>query len=146
MADPEQDVAFRAAVYGLPGWRFTLSQGQQGRPPWAPGGEAWAIVTAWNPAGQPQVEAQNRAASAELDRALRALGRPARPVVNGSGPWEEEARLISGLDLTGAAALGRGFGQRAVLWGRGGRVALVWPDGGGVRTERFWVRRSGTPD
>lgn len=146
MADPEQDVAFRAAVYGPPGWRFTLDHGQHSRPPWAPGGEAWAIVTAWNPAGQPQVEAENRAASAELDRALRALGRPARPVVNGSGPWEEEARLISGLDLTGAAALGRGFRQRAVLWGRGGRVALVWLDGGAVRTERFWVRRSGTPD
>lgn len=146
MADPEQDVAFRAAVYGPPGWRFTLEPVRHGRPPWAPGGEAWAIVTAWSPAGQPQAEAENRVASAELDRALRTLGRPARPMINGSGPWEEEARLISGLDLTGAAALGRGFRQRAVLWGRGGRVALVWLDGGTVRTERFWVRRSGTPD
>jgi len=144
--DPEQDAAFRAAVYGPPGWRFTLDHGRHGQPPWAPGGQAWALVTAWNPAGQRQGEAENRAAAMELDRALRILGRPALPVVNGRGPWEEEARLIPGLDLRGAAALGQQFGQRAVLWGRGGRVALVWLDGGTVRTERFWVRRSGTPD
>lgn len=146
MVDPEQDAAFRAAVYGPPGWRFTLGHGRQSRPPWALDGETWALVTAWNPAGQPQGEAENRAAATELDRALLDAGHPAQHVINGSGPWEEEARLIPGQDLRGAAALGRQFGQRAVLWGQGGRVALVWLDGGGVRAERFWMGRSGPPD
>ena len=133
-------------MYGPPEWRFTLADGRPELPPWAPGGETWAIVTAWNPAGQPQGETENRAAATELDRTLLALGRPAQPVVNGSGPWEEEARLIPDLDLRGAVALGRQFGQRAVLWGRGARVALVWLDDGSVRAERFWMRRSGTPN
>lgn len=49
---------------------------------------------------------------------------------------------MPGAPLRLAADLGQRFGQAAILWGAGRRVALVWlsPHGPGevARIERFW--------
>ncbi|MFC3835440.1 MULTISPECIES: DUF3293 domain-containing protein [Deinococcus] len=103
-------------------------------PPWAAGGAPWAIVTAWNPGGQRHPDAVNRRAACQLRRAWTG---EAVPVVNGAAPWAEEALLLPGARLRDAAALGRQFGQAAVLWGAGGRVAVVWL--GPVVVERCWA-------
>lgn len=60
--------------------------------------------------------------------------------VNGEGEWAELSVILPGFRLRRAAELGRTFGQAAVLYGVGRRVALVWLEGDGLRVERFWVR------
>lgn len=132
-----QRAAFLAAPYGTPRERFGLAD----RPPvaapsWA--AHRWAIVTAWNPGGGLQPRADNLRAG----RALLALvaPRPHLPGVNGEGQWAEASVIVPGLRLREAAELGRRFGQAAVLFGVGRRVALVWLEANGVCVERYWVR------
>nr|WP_244977099.1 DUF3293 domain-containing protein [Deinococcus humi] len=105
---------------------------------WAAG--TWVIVTAWNPGGQPQSEADNRRAEQKLLALL--VSHPHLPAVNGEGEWAEPSVILPGLGLRLAADLAWRFGQAAVLFGVGQRVALVWLNRDGVRLERFWAQRS----
>jgi hypothetical protein len=107
-------------------------------PGWAAG--SWAIVTAWNPAGQRRPDADNRRAEGAL---LALIGdRPFRVGVNGAGEWAEPSVILSGARLQEAAVLGRHFGQAAVLFGVGRRAAVVWLWPEGMEVERWWVTRS----
>ncbi len=133
----EQRAAFLSASYGAQGERFRLnSEPSAAALSWASG--TWAIVTAWNPDGQHQPEADNLRVGRELlaliASRLHFLG------VNGEGEWAEPSVILPGLTLRQAAELGRRFGQAAVLFGAGQRVALVWLESDRMRVERFWVR------
>ncbi len=129
--------AFLAATYGTGEERFHLAaHPSTSTLSWAAG--PWAIVTAWNPGGQCQAAADNRRA----ERKLLALiaSRPYLCAVNGEGEWAEPSVILPGLYLRPAVDLGRRFGQAALLFGMGRRVALVWLTRDGVRVERFWMQ------
>ncbi|WP_226342390.1 DUF3293 domain-containing protein [Deinococcus sp. AJ005] len=135
----EQRAAFLSASYGTRAERFRLSsESLAAAPSWA--ARTWAIVTAWNPAGQQQPETDNLRAGRELlaliASRLHFLG------VNGEGEWAEPSVILPGLTLRQAAELGRRFAQAAVLFGVGKRVALVWLEADCTRVERFWARLS----
>ncbi|MDV6374750.1 DUF3293 domain-containing protein [Deinococcus arenicola] len=133
----DQRAAFLAASYGTYGERFRLaSKPCSAAPSWAVG--TWAIVTAWNPGGQPQPAADNLRAENKL--LAWVVPRSHLPAVNGEGEWAEPSVILPGLDLRQTAELARQFGQAAVLFGVGRRVALVWLEADGVRVERFWMR------
>jgi hypothetical protein len=90
---------------------------------------SWAFVTAWNPGSFPHPRAANRARDRELRRVLQrrgltALRATARPRLAG---WMNEAGwLVLGIARGEALALGRRFGQVAVVSGtRGRRARLV---------------------
>ncbi|MFC6800485.1 DUF3293 domain-containing protein [Deinococcus caeni] len=87
-------------------------------------------MTAWNPAGQAQDRAANRAAQARLR--VAAARWSSLDGVNGDGDWQEPTLILTGISLRDVAALGGAFGQAAVLWGSGARAALVWLPASGV--------------
>ena len=136
----ELQAAFLGATYGTGDERFQLvAYFSAAALSWAAG--PWAIVTAWNPGGERQSQADNRRAERQL---LALIGsRPHLPAVNGEDKWAEPSVILPGLGLRHAADLGRKCGQAAVLFGVGQRVALVWLNRDGVRVERFWAQRSG---
>ncbi len=81
------------------------------------------LVTAWNPAGRRLPEAVNRRRAARLAERLRGLR--ALPGVNGEGRWREESLLVLACTPRRVEALGRLFGQDAVvLLRRGARTRL----------------------
>ncbi len=98
----------------------------------AHGAEEWAYITAYNPGGQPAAARVNAAAQERLEAALRAL---ARPMLRGEGAGDdghwppEPSLLVLGLARADAVALGRRFGQEAIVAGRRGAPAeLVYCD------------------
>ncbi|ADV67376.1 DUF3293 domain-containing protein [Deinococcus maricopensis] len=140
--------AFLNATYGTRAERFRLSGVQPARlasPSWAAGGRAWAVVTAWNPGGQLASAEVNARADGALREQVDALGVPSRVAVNGDGRWREASLLLEGARLRDAVALGRHFGQAAVVFGVGARAALVWCGPDGVRVERLWASPSARP-
>jgi Protein of unknown function (DUF3293) len=42
------------------------------------------------------------------------------------GSWREEGFIIFEISLEDALGLGRNFGQHAIIYGRGNRLALAW--------------------
>lgn len=142
MSGEELRAAFLGTTYGTADGRFRLSEERGPAPSWARG--RWAVVTAWNPGGRRARDEDNARAGADLLTRVTAVGLSPLPAVNGEGEWEEEALIVPGLGLRHAAEWGGDFGQAAVLWGTGARVALVWLDRGGqiVCVERFWARRA----
>ncbi|MFN4252180.1 DUF3293 domain-containing protein [Deinococcus sp.] len=146
MARPDDRLraAFLASRYGTAAQPVTLSAERipAFTPAWA--AARWGVVTAWNPAGQAQGRAANRAAQARLR--VAAFRWPGHGGVNGDGDWQEPTLILTGISLRDVAALGEAFGQAAVLWGSGARAALVWLPAsgvGGVRAERWWLRPAG---
>lgn len=171
-AAPEPDqtlrAAFLSATYG-PAWqRFRLSSELGGQhtaedsegpePGWAAGVRSWVIITAWNPGGQAQTEWDNAEAHQRLLARVGRAGLVPTLAVNGDDQWRETALILPGASLRDGLRLGREFGQAAVLYGVGRRVALVWlstdrrkVDRGGVdrrrgqrcRVERYWMQTAG---
>lgn len=142
--DDRLRAAFLASRYGTAAQPVTL--GAERIPAFTPAWAAsrWGVVTAWNPAGQAQGRAANRAAQARLR--VAAARWPGHGGVNGDGDWQEPTLILTGISLRDVAALGEAFGQAAVLWGSGARAALVWLPAsgvGGVRAERWWLRPAG---
>ncbi len=137
MPDADLRLAFLNTTYGTADGRFRLTD-RPGLPsPVLPAG-SWAILTAFNPNARPQDAASNEAAQGELRLAL--AGFEWQPGINGEGPWTEPSLIVAGLPLGPALALGRQFGQVALLWGCGRRAALVWCAPEQPKTvERFWV-------
>ena len=132
--------AFLNSSYGRAGERVQLSLAGPGlRPDWTAPGQRWAILTAWNPAGQRAEAARNAAQQAALARAVQRWS--PLPGWNGEGAWQEDTLILRGVPLAQAVRLGRLFGQAAVVWGVGRRAALVWLDGS-TRVERLWLRRA----
>jgi hypothetical protein len=98
----------------------------------AHGVDCWAYVTAWNPRSQLLQAALNAARHAKLRARIAALG---FAVLTGrsqpdSADWAaEESLLVLGMDEAAALALGKQFGQHAVVAGvRGGVAGLCWCD------------------
>ena len=78
-----------------------------------------AVLTAWNPFSKRQHKSENELAQKALVCELETrklphfLGHGADPL----GKWPaEESRLVLGIELDEAAALGRRFGQNGFVW------------------------------
>jgi hypothetical protein len=91
--------------------------------------DSWAFVSACNPASRRLSAAENAARHAALLAQVKGLG---KPVFSGrgeadDGDWCEPSILVVGMAEAGAVALGRAFGQNAVVVGRAGAAAeLRW--------------------
>ncbi len=92
-------------------------------------GIPWAYLTAWNPRSKPQAESVNRERQRVLENLLRGQGFPCLSGIarDPLGRWpDEEGVLALGLKPDQAVALGREFGQNAILIGTGeGPVQLI---------------------
>ena len=80
--------------------------------------ETAAFVTAANPGSEKKSAAQNAEAMAALEGILAAAGYPRYPGEgrNGEGTWREPSVLAVGIYRENAQALGRLFGQNAIVF------------------------------
>ena len=86
----------------------------------------WAFITAFNPASVPQSEPENQQRHVELQRVVASLGLLAfegAGVPDNSNWKPERSLLILGITLEDAVALGRQFGQNAIVTGSIGKSA-----------------------
>ncbi len=94
------------------------------------GAAEWAFVTACNPRSTRLDAAGNADRMARLDAVLRDRGLAwlAGSGQGAAGDWPAEpSRLVLGIGEADAVALGRLFGQNAILaGGRGQAARLVW--------------------
>ena len=87
-----------------------------------------AFLTAANPRSKPQSAAQNASALSALDQLVAASGYPWRAGEGREpdGSWVEPSRLVIGIYRENAEALGRLFGQNAIVFiEKGGPPELV---------------------
>jgi len=98
----------------------------------AAGADAWAYVTACNPGSVPLSATENAARMASLAAVVRDRGLVHVAGAGTGGDWPPEpSLLVLGLTEADAVALGRAFGQLAVVVGRRGEPArLAWIDPG----------------
>jgi hypothetical protein len=94
------------------------------------GSPGWAFITAWNPGSNPRLSLdENRRRQKDLEAALsqhyRIFGGEG---VGDDGRWPaEESVLVLGISREEALAIGRQFGQFAIVAGRRGEPAEVVP-------------------
>jgi len=83
-----------------------------------------AFVTAANPRSEKKSAAENAAALAVLDQLVAASGYPWRAGEGREpdGSWREPSRLVMGIYRENAEALGRLFGQNAIVFVEKGRA------------------------
>jgi hypothetical protein len=84
------------------------------------GAQCWAVVTAWTPGALPRSAEENSRAQGQLLEAVAELGLvswAAEGKADGGG-WREESLCVLDLDAARAVALGRRFGQLAVVVGQ----------------------------
>ena len=83
-----------------------------------------AFVTAANPGSRPRSKEENAAALAELDREVAASGYDSCTAEGREpdGSWSEPSRLVLGIERAAAEALGRRFGQNAIVFVEKGRA------------------------
>ena len=83
-----------------------------------------AFLTAANPRSKPCSPAENAAALATLDQVIAASGYPwfAGEGREPDGSWVEPSRLVIGIYRDNAEALGRIFGQNAIVFVEKGRA------------------------
>lgn len=138
----ELRAVFLGTSYGTHRERFRLSRtAVDATPPsWAAGGEAWAILTAWNPGARQRDRASNEAAQRRLEGQVIRAGYAFLRGVNGEGEWAEPSLIVPGASWKQARDWAADFGQAAALWGEGARAALVWPGTQGLAPEdRCWT-------
>jgi hypothetical protein len=82
------------------------------------GASTAAFVTAANPRSKPRSAAENGAALAALDQLIAAAGYPWRAGEGREpdGNWAEPSRVVMGIYRANAEALGRLFGQNAIVF------------------------------
>jgi hypothetical protein len=87
------------------------------------GGRTFGLVTAFNPGAGERPETANREAQRALEEHLRRAGHAFWPAHNQAkdGSFREPSCCVLGLSADEAAALGRLFGQVAVVWGEVGQ-------------------------
>lgn len=94
------------------------------------GSERWAFITAWNPGSRPGAPGENRYRHAELVEAVVAAGwrhYPGAGIPDRAGWAPEDSLLVLDISREQAGALGRRFGQTAiVLGGKGAVPELVY--------------------
>lgn len=110
---------------GTPPVRFRI-EGPKGPPPTFPA-STFAVITAWNPGGEPRPnERANKRANERLAAHLDARMVERWPATNAPGSrWREESFAVLGLDLDEAWRLGEAFQQRAIYYIDRGRPLLV---------------------
>ncbi len=120
--------AYTTAIYKAGGLAFALDVEETGAVLFS--GRAFVIVTAHNPRSEKLSGEENERRHRELERVLLERRAAFGPSVGESpdGAWREEGVVVYDVSLEGALELGRRFEQHAVLYGQGGRVALVWCD------------------
>lgn len=131
--------AYQTAIYKAAGVAFTLSEQPTGTVLF--GGRPFAIITAHNPRSERLSDAENQERHEELEREIQKLSLEYTPSTGASpdGTWVEEGFAVFDIALDSALELGRKYGQHAILWGEGERVALAWCEDG--RLEWFWPKR-----
>ena len=92
------------------------------------GGEAWGIITAWNPRSRRRGEAKNLAAQRELlallqDHAERVALYPAIGI--GVDGWHEPSLFVVGPSVRTLDVLAAQFGQSAYVYGVGNAAARL---------------------
>ena len=82
------------------------------------GAETAVFVTAANPRSEKKSAAENAEALEALDQLIRASGYPWRAGEGREpdGSWREASRLVMGIYRENAEALGRLFGQNAIVF------------------------------
>jgi hypothetical protein len=94
----------------------------------AAGAQCWAVITAWNPGSRLRPAEENATAQSALLQAICDVGLvawAAEGKADGGG-WREESACILGMEPAAAVALGRKFGQLAVVVGlRNGAPQLL---------------------
>jgi len=87
----------------------------------------FAVITAWNPGGEPRPnERANRRANERLAAHLDARMVARWPAVNTRGArWRDESFAVLGLELDEAWRIGEAFQQRAIYYVERGRPLLV---------------------
>lgn len=136
MIDPDLERAYRATSYWVDedAGRFTIRCDEPcpalDRLLADAGATNWAFLTAWNPRSTLLTPEENLARQWRLEDAVGRGGwtwhRGAGVADRGGWP-AEPSLLVLGITLAEAKALGRAFGQHAILAGaRGGPARLVW--------------------
>jgi len=107
-------------------FRIDQSGGSKVAPPTFPA-STFAVITAWNPGGEPRPnERMNKRANERLAAHLDARMVERWPSTNAPGSrWREESFAVLGLDLDEAWRLGEAFQQRAIFYIDRGRPLLV---------------------
>jgi len=93
------------------------------------GVQASGLVTAWNPHARRLEPHENDAAQSRLARALAAAGWRTRPAEHRTpqGDWDEPSFWVAGIERAALEALGRQYGQAAVLHaGASATAHLCW--------------------
>ncbi|HVS37146.1 MAG TPA: DUF3293 domain-containing protein [Gemmataceae bacterium] len=130
------DAAYRATSYLVDGpvgrfpVRIGVSSPEADALTATHGTACWAYITAYNPGSVPAPAARNAERQRRLERLLTDSGYrfyPGEGRADDAGWPAEPSLFVVGMDETAAAALGRRFGQAAVVCGEQGRAArLVW--------------------
>ncbi len=123
--------AYEATDYRV-GDRFTIRCGERSPPLEAllaeSGHDTWAYITAWNPGSMALDTAENRRRMSDLSDRIALLGFPMLEGegVGTGGDWPPEpSLLVLGIAASEALALGREFGQVAIVVGRLGAPARL---------------------
>jgi len=130
--DEQLLAAYRATAYGVrlaQGGRAVIRIGQPlpGSLHSLVGPHAWSVVTAWNPASQPQHRTINRLAQrrllASLKRAPQTLAIVAAD--GAADSWHEASLFVIGPDIPAMDALLAPFGQHAYVAGIANGPAML---------------------
>ena len=118
------------AIYYVIDLAFTLSKEKTGADLF--GGRAFTLVTAHNPQSQPLSDEENSERNRRLEQHLLSKNYEYGFSLGKSldGSWEEAGFSVFDLSLDDALALGSQFGQHAIVYGKGERVALAWCEDG----------------
>jgi hypothetical protein len=118
--------AYEQAVYKTPRVSFTLSTEKTDVILFD--GRSFTVITAHNPRSKPLSKEENDKRHEALKAALQEQNFSFESSTGESpdGVWVEEGFVVFDLGLEPALRLGRDFGQHAILYGQGNRVAMAW--------------------
>jgi hypothetical protein len=148
---PDWEAIYRASSYGFAdeagNWRWFALDGALPALPGLAG--SVTLISAWNPGSVERAPAENQAAQARLERALRADGVRFTPAAGASLPgvapaWREEGCALHGVGRAAARAWGREYGQRALVRLEPDAAVLLFCADG--RAVRCGVRALPAPD
>jgi Protein of unknown function (DUF3293) len=118
--------AYEQAIYKTPRVSFTLSEEKTDVILFD--GRSYGVITAHNPHSEPLSQEENDRRHEALRKQLQEQAFSFDPSTGESpdGSWREEGFVIFDLELDTALKIGLEFGQHAILYGQGNRVALAW--------------------
>lgn len=122
--------AYEQAIYRTARGSFTLSTEKTETVLF--NGKSYAVITAHNPRSEQLSKEENDKRHEALKRVLQEQGFNFERSTGESpdGVWIEEGVVVFDIDLATALRIGRDFGQHAILYGQGNRVAMAWCESG----------------